>query len=157
VNLGPSGEFRHLLGRINPLVLIAVAVLAALFSSGAGASAAPTSDPIVGDWNVTYGAPATVTMTLSGGVYTETAKTPVRVTGGSCDLPAGTVIATFTQTGAGSYAGKHGLWFTNNCAFSNWTDTTFSLSGDGDTLTANLGHGRETPTFTKIQNSSSTG
>jgi hypothetical protein len=44
-------------------------------------------------------------MTLSGGVYTETAKTPVRVTGGSSDLPAGTVVATFAHTGAGSYAG----------------------------------------------------
>ena len=157
MNLGPGGECRHLLGRVIPLVLIAVAVLAALLSSGAGASAAPTADPIVADWNVTYGAPATVTMTLSGGVYTETAKTAVRVTGGSCDVPAGTVIATFTQTGAGSYAGKHGLWSTNNCAFSNWTDTTFSLSSDGNTLTANLGHGRETPTFTKIQNSRTTG
>jgi hypothetical protein len=153
VNLGP-GEFRHLLGRAVALVLIAVAVLAALLSGGAGASAAPTPDPIVGDWNVTYGAPATVTMTLSGGQYSETAKTPVRVTGSSCDLPAGTVIANFNQTGAGSYAGKHGLWSTTNCAFANWTDATFNLSADGNTLTAKLGQARETPTFTKIQNNS---
>ena len=126
-------------------------------SSASGSSAAPIADPIVGDWNVTYGAPATVTMTLSGGQYTETAKTPVRVTGSSCDLPAGTVIATFTQTGAGSYAGKHGLWSTANCAFVVWTNATFTLSSDGNTLTAKLGQARETPTFTKIHNSSTTG
>ncbi len=42
-------------------------------------SAAAVVDPIVGDWNVTYGAPAVVTMTLTNGVYTETAATPVRV------------------------------------------------------------------------------
>jgi hypothetical protein len=132
-------------------VLIA---LAALLSSRTGASAAP--DPIVGDWNVTYGAPATVTMTLSGGVYTETAKTPVRVTGASCDIPAGTVIATFKQSGVGSYTGKHGMWSTANCAFGNWTDTTFSLSSDGNTMIANL-HGRENPTFTKIPGSGTTG
>jgi hypothetical protein len=42
----------------------------------AGTAAAAASDPIVGDWHVTYGAPAVVKMTLSGGVYTETAKTP---------------------------------------------------------------------------------
>jgi uncharacterized protein (DUF2147 family) len=133
----------------------ATAAVAALLSSGASASAAPAGDPIVGEWNVTYGAPATVTMTLSGGVYTEIAKTPVRVTGASCDVPAGTAIATFMQTGAGSYKGQHGLWLTNNCAFAKWADTTFDLSSDGNTLKAHLGG--ETPTFTKIPNSGTTG
>jgi hypothetical protein len=157
VNLGPGGACRHLLGRVIPLVLIAAALSAVLLSGSADAAAAPTPDPIIGDWNVKYGAPATVTMTLGGSVYTETAKTPVRVTGGSCDLPAGTVIATFSQTGPGTYAGQHGLWFTNNCSFSNWTDTTFSLNSDGNSLSANLGHGYETTTFTKIQSSNLTG
>lgn len=54
------------------------------------------SDSVVGEWNVTYGAPALVTILQSGAVFTETAKTPVRVTGSSCDLPSGTVIATFS-------------------------------------------------------------
>ena len=154
VNLCPGDVFRHLHGRVIALVLIPLAVLAALLSGGA-ASAAP--DPIVGDWKVTYGAPATVAMTMSGGQYTETAKTPVRVTGSSCDLPAGTVIATFTQIGAGSYAGKHGLWSTTNCGFAGWTDATFNLSSDGNTLTAKLGQASEIPTFTKIQNNGATG
>ena len=144
--------WRHLVGRVIPVVQIALALL---FSSGPGASAA--ADPIVGDWNVTYGAPATVTMTLTGGTYSETAKTPVRVTGSSCDLPAGTVIATFSQTGAGSYTGKAGLWSTANCTFGSWTDTTYHLSSDGNTMTATLGQGKETHTFTKVPNSSTTG
>lgn len=138
---------RHLVERVMP-----AAVFAAVLSSGVTVSAAPNSDPIVGDWNVTYGAPATVTMSQSGAEYTETAKTPVRVTGASCDIPAGTVIATFKQTGAGKYSGKHGLWSTSNCAFGNWTEATFTLSSDGNTLTAKLAHSTETPTFTKIPN-----
>jgi hypothetical protein len=108
------------------------------------------ADPIIGPWNVTYGAPATVTMTLSNGVYTERAKTPVRVVGSSCDLPAGTVISTFSQTGPDAYAGVHGLWFTSNCSFDTWTGTTFTLSGNGNKLTADIDHGYETIVFTKV-------
>jgi hypothetical protein len=36
----------------------------------------PPRNAIAGDWNVTYGAPARVAMTLAGGVYTETASMP---------------------------------------------------------------------------------
>jgi hypothetical protein len=109
-----------------------------------------TVAPITGDWNVTYGASATVTITLARGEYKEIAKTPVEVTGGLCDLPAGTVISTFMQTGQGTYAGRHGLWFPANCSFANWGEVTFSLSFDGKTLTANIEHGYELVTFTKI-------
>jgi uncharacterized protein (DUF2147 family) len=130
---------------------IAAALLAVLVPGSPSASAAPTQDPIVGDWNVKYGAPATVTMTLAGGVYSETAKTPVRVTGGTCDLPTGTVIATFRQTGPSTYAGQHGLWATGTCTFAKWTDTTFNLNSDGTKLTANLGQALEITTFTKAQ------
>lgn len=150
MNLGSGGACRHLLGRVIPLVLIAAALSAVLLAGSADASPPPTPDPIVGNWNVKYGAPATVTMTLAGGVYTETAKTPVQVTGSSCDLPAGTVIATFTQTGPGTYAGQHGMWWTNNCSFDHWADMTLSLNSDGNTLTANLAHGSEIATFTKV-------
>jgi hypothetical protein len=108
------------------------------------------TDPVAGAWNVTYGAPATVAMTLANGVYTETAKTPVRVVGSSCDLPRGTVISTFSQTGPRTYAGVHGLWFTSNCSFDVWTGTTFTLSGSGNTLTANIDHGYEIIAFTKV-------
>lgn len=86
--------------------MLVLSLIATVLSSmgvsrvGSTAAAATTADPIVGDWNVTYGAPAVVTMTLSGGVYTVTAKTPVQVTGSSCDLPVGTIIATFSSTGS---------------------------------------------------------
>ncbi|CAM3162546.1 hypothetical protein BST27_20475 [Mycobacterium intermedium] len=145
MNHRSCGACHYLFGHIIALVLAA----ALLLSSSPGALASPEKDPVLGDWNVKYGAPATVTMTLEGDVYTETAKTPVRVTGSSCDLPSGTVIAKFKSTGAGTYAGQHGLWSTRDCSFASWTDTTFNLSSDGTTLTAKLGQGYETTTFTK--------
>lgn len=155
VRLG--GACRRLFGQAISLVLIEVALLAALLSSSAGASAEPVQDPIIGDWIVKYGAPATVTMTLADGVYTEKAKTPVRVTGSSCNLAAGTVIATFKQATPGTYAGKHGLWSTSDCSFSSWTDTAFKLNSDGNTLTAKIGQGFETTTFTKVPSGGVTG
>jgi hypothetical protein len=80
-------------------LLIAAAPSAVLLPGSADAS----PDPIIGDWNVTYpGGPTTVMMTLAGGVYTETAKTPVPITW--CALPPGTVLSTFTQTGPGRAA-----------------------------------------------------
>ena len=57
--------------------------------NGVATAASATSNPIVGDWHVTYGNRAVVKMTLKAGKYTETAKTRVRVTGSSCFLPAG--------------------------------------------------------------------
>jgi len=116
---------------------------------GSTAAAATTADPIVGDWNVTYGAPAVVTMTLSGGVYTVTAKTPVQVTGSSCDLPVGTIIATFSSTGGNTYSGQHGLWYTSDCSFGFWDGLTLTLSSDGNTLTGVLAGGYGTVVFTK--------
>jgi hypothetical protein len=100
---------------------------------------------------VKYGATSTVSMTLSKGVYTDKAKTKVRVVGSSCDLPAGTVIATFSQTGSSTYAGEHGLWFTSNCAWDMWTNMTLSLSRDRNTLTVHLDEGnRSAFGFTRI-------
>ena len=132
------------------VVLLTVAILAwSITLAASGASSAPsfariaasTSDPIVGDWNVTYGAPAVVTISLSGGVYTETAKTPVRVTGSSCDLPSGTIIATFSLVGGNAYSGQHGLWYQSSCAFAYSTSLSLTLSSDGHTLTGSLGIG----------------
>ena len=113
------------------------------------AAASQTPDPIVGNWNVTYGAAAVVTMTLASGVYTETAETPVEVTGSSCDLPVGTVIATFSSTGARTYSGTHGLWNTSNCAYVESTSLTLTLSADGNTLSGELGDGEQV-SFTKV-------
>src|ERR1019366_8025668 len=76
------------------LAYIAALALIVIILSGIGLLRSGQTDPIVGDWNVSYGAPAVVTMTLSGGSYTETAKTPLQVTGGPCYLPVGTIIAT---------------------------------------------------------------
>jgi hypothetical protein len=150
------GACRQVLARVIVSALI-VAFLPAAFLVGNSAAAAATSDPIVGQWNVTYGAPAVVNMTLSGGEYTETASTPVVVVGSSCSLSAGTVIATFALTGPGTYAGQHGLWSTNDCSFDTWTDMTLSLSSDGNTLTAVLApttnYSGSTVIFTKSQHS----
>ena len=109
-----------------------------------------SSHTIAGDWNVTYGAPAVVKMTLAGSVYTETAKTPVRVVGSSCDLPVGTVIATFHPTGSHSYSGRHGLWFTSNCSFAEWSSWSLTLSSNGLGLTGVISAVNETIKFTKI-------
>lgn len=131
------------------------AVLATVFCSvgwspiRGGIAAAATSDPIVGDWNVTYGAPAVVTMTLSNGLYTVTAKTPVEVTGATCFLPVGTTIATFSSTGPNTYSGQHGLWYISDCSFGQWDPMTLTLSSDGNTLTAVLAGGYGTVIFTK--------
>ena len=88
-------------------------------------------DPLVGDWNVTFGAPATVTIARSAdGSYTMTAKSPLRVhTSQSCDLAPGTLIANISGT-APSYAGKIRLWNVANCQFVGWNAITFTL-GDG--------------------------
>jgi hypothetical protein len=122
---------------------------ARLNGAPAGAAAA-TSNPIVGDWHVTYGNRAVVKMTLKAGKYTETAKTRIRVVGSSCYLPAGTVIATFHSTGSRSYSGRHGLWWTSNCSFAYWTSWTLKLSRDGQTLTGVIPAVNETIKFSKI-------
>ena len=150
MNLGLSGAHRRRLAHIAALALIAMVLSSmGLLRSGSTVAAAVTTDPIVGDWNVTYGAPAVVTMTLSGGLYTVTAKTPVQVTGSSCDLPVGTVIATFSSTGGNSYSGQHGLWYTSDCSFGYWDGLTLTLSTDGNTLTGVLAGGYGTVIFTR--------
>jgi hypothetical protein len=114
-----------------------------------------SSDPITGDWNVTYGAPATVTLTLAGGMYTELAKTKVLIIPGvSCELQPGTAIATFTRTGPGTYAGNASLWSENTCTIYGTTPMTLALSSDGNRLVASLAHGGGIPqtlVFTRIR------
>ena len=155
----PACPFRSRLTRRVFALAVIVSVLCGVgFLPVAVATAeAGTSDPIVGDWNVTYGAPAVVTMTLSNGVYTVTAKTPVEVTGATCFLPVGTVIATFSATGPNTYSGQHGLWYTSDCSFGYWDPMTLTLSSDGQTLTGVLAGGYGTVVFTKISTVSSGG
>jgi hypothetical protein len=71
------------------------------------ASASASSDPVVGDWRVTFGNTTVVAISDSGGTYTVTATEPLQVTGSSCYLPPGTVIATFSGSG-GSYSAQGG-------------------------------------------------
>jgi hypothetical protein len=115
-------------------------------SSGSDASAPAhlssppaAGGPITGDWNVTYAAPATVTITLAGGVYTESAKTRVLVfPGTSCYIQPGIAVATFTQTGPGTYAGHARLWSENTCITDATTSMTVALGSDGNTLAESL-------------------
>jgi hypothetical protein len=127
------------------VVLPAVLTSTALASPGRPAStsvdasvapAASISDPIVGDWYVTYGNTTVVKISESGGVYTETSTEPLQVVGGSCYLPAGTVISTFHEVSGGSYSGEHGLWFTSNCSFA--TEAAMTLKLEGNTLSGEV-------------------
>jgi hypothetical protein len=118
------------------------------------ASPAPTASAAgpLGTWNVTYGAPAVVSITKSGSLYTITATTTINVEGSTCNLPVGTELATFSATGPGTYSGQHGLWSTTNCSFASWTPTTFTLSGS--TLTARFSAAAASPViFTRASGS----
>lgn len=93
----------------------------------------------VGTWQITYGAPATVTITADGsGALVMTASSPVTVVGSTCQLATGTMLATLTGT-TSPYTGQHGLWWTTNCAFARWTSLTLRVTGD--TAQAQLGDG----------------
>lgn len=149
--------------------VIAITVLALTVSAcgGSAATVAATHSPAVkptvpaarptptasaaspvGTWDVTYGAPAVVSITQSGSQYTITGVTTVNVVGSQCYLPVGTKLATFSATGPGTYSGQHGLWYTTSCSFAYWTPTTFTLSGN--TLTARFTSGAGSPTvFTR--------
>jgi hypothetical protein len=131
------------------LVLPAVLTSTALASSGrpaptsVGASVAPaasTSDSIVGDWYVTYGNTTVVEITESGGMFTITATEPVEVSGGSCFIPAGTVLARgISETATDKYSGEGGLWYESTCAFAYWTSLELTL--EGETLQGSYGSG----------------
>lgn len=140
-------KLRHLLSTVAGKI-IAVAVVTTVVVAGVAGVALThhTVVNIVGDWNVTYGAPAVVTISGSGGAYTETAKSPVRVTGSSCYLAPGTIIATFSGLGT-SYTGQHGLWYVNNCSFARWVSLRLTLNGN--TLKGVFGDGG-TVIFTRV-------
>jgi hypothetical protein len=134
---GPAIRIRRLFPIVAVLALCS-ALGGSTFTMLEPASASASTDPVVGDWRVTFGNTTVVAITNSGGTYTVTATEPVQVTGSSCYLPPGTVIATFSGSGS-SYSGQGGLWFTSNCAFYEWTSLEVTL--EGDTLTAKYGNG----------------
>lgn len=121
-------------------VVVAVLLLLSRCSSGKTISGSGSTASIVGDWRVTYGAPAVVTIARSQTGYTMVAKTPVRVVTSTCDLPPGTLIATFAADGADSFAGQHGLWNISDCTLAQQTTVTFTLHRDGH-LSEVLGNG----------------
>ena len=150
VALRQSGKYHRLRRHLISLTLITAALTGAAFSGSGNALASAASNPIVGEWKVTYGAPAIVSMSLSNGVYKERAKTRVRVTGSSCYLPHGTLIATFHLVRKNHYSGRHGLWSTSDCSFAYWTHLRLTLEGGGRKLVGVLGGGA-TVIFTKVR------
>lgn len=148
---------RAILGRLiaASILLVGTAAAAAIAAdpaSGSGthgnlAAPLPTAAPIVGDWRVTYGSSSVVTIAGSDATYSMTAKSSVQVVGAACSLPSGTLIATFTGSGA-SFTGQHGLWRIADCVFSSWAPMTLNL--DGATLTATVTGAGEPFVFTRI-------
>jgi pimeloyl-ACP methyl ester carboxylesterase len=139
---------RRLVGMVVLTLVVAFLAIPALSRTASAATAAPTIDPIVGDWSAKYReTQAVVTMSRSGGSYTETAKSPFQLSGSSCILPPGTILATFSGSG-NMYSGQHGLWHTGDCSFGIWTSLSLTLSGS--TLTGVLGGGFGTVIFTKV-------
>jgi hypothetical protein len=160
------GPHRDSVGRLPDSRVIALLAVLALILAACGSSATVSSTPVVtatptqaptaagdplglvGDWNVTYGAPTTLTISYANGIYTMTAAAPVQVVRASCSLPVGTVIATFARDAAGKLAGQHGLWLTTTCAFAQWTPMSLVLEPGGLKMTATLGNG-EVHAFTR--------
>jgi hypothetical protein len=127
-------------------------VLSGIIESAASPTPTGSAASPLGTWNVTYGAPAVVSITKSGSQYTIAATTTVNVQGSKCYLPVGTDLATFSASGQGTYSGRHGLWYTTNCSFASWTPTTFTLSGN--TLTARFSSASTSPViFTRTDGS----
>jgi hypothetical protein len=93
-------------------------------------------DKLVGSYKVIYGAQSVVGIDGSGGGYTVTAKgplhwkLPVNAPAGTptCDLPDGTIIATFSLTSGTTYVGQHGSW-DKTCQFLGWGQLQLELKG----------------------------
>lgn len=154
--VGGAGRFGVSLwgGRGRVVLSVVVAAVLACAAESAVAAGVPTVAPStssltpVGKWNVTYGAPAVVRIKrTSAHHYKMTAVTPVRITGGSCSLPKGTVIAKFHGK-AGSYTGRHGLWYPTTCAFAYYTSLTMTQKS-GSKIVEHLGNG-EVHTLTRV-------
>jgi|SRR5579864_299402 len=138
--LTPSGEVD---GTV-PAQLMASAPPQAVAPAPAPPAAAPPApaapvvvDKLVRNYNTIYGAQSMVSISGGDGGYTVTAKGPLhwKVPGsaagtGTCDLPDGTVIATFSlmQGYTDAYSGQHGRW-DKNCQFVAWAALGLKLNG----------------------------
>ena len=86
-------------------------------------------DPLVGNWTATFQGtpPGTVAITRSVVGYTVMATTAARLPGYQCDLPPGTVLATFDGSAPG-YTGWQLAGNPINCQLSGWEPGTFDLT-----------------------------
>jgi hypothetical protein len=104
-------------------------------------------DKLVRNYNVIYGAQSVVSINGGDGGYTVTAKGPLHwkvpayAPAGTpnCDLPDGTIIATFSlmQGYTDAYSGQHGNW-DKSCQFVGWGPMNLQLKGT--LLTGNYGY-----------------
>jgi hypothetical protein len=102
-------------------------------------------DKLVRDYKVIYGAQSVVSVNGGDGGYTVTAKGPLhwKVPQGApagtpnCDVPDGTIIATFSLTVGSIYQGQHGNW-DKSCQFLGWGQMQIELKGN--LLTGNYGY-----------------
>ncbi len=115
------------------------------------ANASPVASPAVGgDYSIIYGTAGGVTVHVSGNVYTVSVKTPFKIQGASCTLPAGTVIATFNGAGPG-FAGGHSVFDSTTCAYQGAVSVSVYLNND-DSIT--LGSSTGFHLLTKTANAS---
>ena len=130
-----------------PAQLLASAPPQAAAPAPPAAPAAPAVvDKLVRNYNVIYGAQSVVSIGGGDGGYTVTAKGPLhyKVPGsaagtGTCDLPDGTIIATFSLAPGYTdvYSGQHGNW-DKSCQFVAWGPLNLQLKGT--LLTGNYGY-----------------
>jgi hypothetical protein len=94
-------------------------------------------DKLVRNYNVIYGAQSMVSIGGGDGGYTVTAKGPLHwkvpapaAPQGNCDLPDGTIIATFSLAPGYTdlYYGQHGNW-DKSCQFMVWGPLQLQLKG----------------------------
>jgi hypothetical protein len=144
-----TANARRRAGSVAVAVVVVVAALLMLSRCSRSIAGRGSLATIVGDWWVTYGSPAVVTIKRSHAGYVMTAKTPLRVEAKTCDLPSGTVVATFAAHSGASFKGQHGLWNPSNCVFAVNTTVTLTLHRD-DRLTELIGPTRERHDLTRV-------
>ncbi len=86
----------------------------------------PAPDPLLGDWDVTIGPAAVVTITRGADGYIVTTKTTTGALNSTCAAPPGRVAATLSGTGP-SYPAQHALVNPRTCTFVQWVPATYTL------------------------------
>ena len=98
-------------------------------------SAIPVSSgaTAAGDYAVRYGTDGRVTVRASGSNYTASVSSPFSIEGATCQLPAGTVIASFSGA-ATPLTGSHSWFNGTTCLYGGTTGSAVQVNTDG-TLT----------------------